>query len=79
MSDKKTAQERFDELYISGNEIQRVLGVQRSSILAARRKGLLPEPVVVPGIRAFIWERDKATPCINAWKASLNFKRGITA
>lgn len=79
MSDKKTAQERFDELYITSSEIQEELNVERSTILNARRRGLLPEPILVRGVRAFIWERDKVRPYLEAWKISLASRRGELA
>ena len=79
MSDNNTAQTRFDELYITSSEIQKDLQVNRSAILYARRRGMLPEPIVVHGTRAFIWERAKATPFIEAWKISLASRRGQLA
>lgn len=75
MSDNKTAQERFDEMFITGSEIQSRLSVNRSTILNARRRGLLPDPIVVRGTRAFIWEREKVTPYLDAWQIALSSRR----
>lgn len=74
-----TPQELFDERYITGSEIQHTMNVSRSSVLLARRRGMLPDPIVVKGARAFIWERDKVTPYIEAWKISLASRRGELA
>lgn len=79
MSDNKTSQELFDEKYITSSEIQETLGVERSSILNARRRGMLPDPITVRGVRAFIWEREKVTPYLEAWKISLASRRGELA
>lgn len=79
MSDKNTSQERFDELYITSSEIQQELKVNRSAILYARRRGMLPEPIVVRGSRSFIWERERARPFIDAWALSLASRRGELA
>lgn len=72
----KTAQERFDEKYITSTEISKTLNVERSSILHARNRGLLPEPVVVKGVRAFIWEREPLQQYLDAWKITLASRRG---
>jgi len=79
MSDPKTSQERFDELYITSTEIQEELGVKRSTILNARRRGMLPDPIEVRGVRAFIWERERTRPFLEAWKVSLASRRGELA
>ena len=74
-----TAQARFDELYITSNEIQKTLKVERSSILKARRRGMLPEPVVIRGVNTFIWERAPLKPFLDAWTISLASRRGELA
>lgn len=79
MSKTNTAQERFDELYITSSEIQKELGINRSLLARARTRGRLPEPVCVPGVRAFIWEREAAKPYIEAWRISLASHRGELA
>jgi hypothetical protein len=75
----KTAQELFDEKYITSSEIQKMMGVERSSILNARRRGMLPDPIIVRGVRAFIWERENVTPYLEAWKIALASRRGELA
>ena len=79
MSENKTPQEVFDEMYITGSEIQKIMGVERSSVLGARRRGLLPQPIQVRGARAFIWEREKVQPYLEAWRISLASRRGELA
>ena len=79
MSENKTPQESFDEKYITSSEIQKELKVNRSAVLYARRRGMLPEPIVVRGSRSFIWERAKARPFIDAWALSLASRRGELA
>lgn len=78
MSNEKqnAAQKRFDELYITSSEIQKTLNVARSQILHARTRGLLPEPVVVQGARAFIWERANIQKYLDAWQITLDARRG---
>ena len=75
-STPNTAQERFDKMYVTSTEIQQRLNVVRSVILKARHRGMLPDPVVIPGLRAFIWERENVTPYLDAWELSLASHRG---
>lgn len=79
MSESQSPQERFDEIYITSTEIQEELNVSRSNILNARRRGMLPDPIQIKGVRAFIWEREKTRPFIEAWKLSLASRRGELA
>ena len=46
---EKTAQQEFDEIYITSSEIGQELGVCRATLVNARRRGLLPDPIVVNG------------------------------
>jgi len=79
MPDIQTTQERFDDLYITSSEIQRLLKVDRSAILSARRRGMLPDAVMVRGVRAYIWERKHVAPFLAAWKICLASRRGELA
>ena len=76
MSDNKTSQSTFDKLYITGYEIQKELKVTRTTVLNAKRRGLLPDPIHVPGSRICLWDREVATPFIEAWKIALASRRG---
>lgn len=69
-------QKTFDEEYITTSEIQKRVNVTRSTILQARRRGLLPNPIIVPGNGAFIWKRADVEPYLQAWEVSLACRRG---
>lgn len=71
-----TSQKKFDETYITGHEICETFNVPRSTVLHARRRGMLPDAIVIPGSRSFIWEREKVKPYLEAWKLSLQSRRG---
>lgn len=70
------AQSLFDTTYISGYEICQQLNIPRSTLLRARERHALPEPILVPGVRAFIWERSKVAAALDAWKKELQTRRG---
>ena len=74
--DPTTAQQRFDEQYISSSEIGEELQVTRSTIMAARKRRMLPDPVVVNGMHIYLWERTTVRPYIDAWKMVLAARRG---
>ncbi|QFR59653.1 hypothetical protein P6F33_gp52 [Pseudomonas phage Quinobequin-P09] len=59
---EKTAQQEFDEIYITSSEIGQELGVCRATLVNARRRGLLPDPIIVNGAQIFIWKRDVVRP-----------------
>ncbi len=69
-----TAQERFEQRYITSTEICEEVGVARATILHARRRKLLPNAIVVNNV--YIWEREPIRPFIDAWKFILNVRRG---
>lgn len=71
-----TAQEVFDEKYITSTEIAETLNIERSTVMHGRRRGMLPEPILVKGVRLYIWERETVAPYISAWKLSLASRRG---
>lgn len=73
------AQKAFDERYITSAEIQRDLAVSRTSILNARRRGLLPEPIVINGNQIFIWERVTVMEGLHAWRHILGVRRSPQA
>lgn len=77
MSDvSKTAQEEFDEIYITSSEIGKTLGVCRATIVQARKRGMLPNPVLVNGAQIYIWKRAIVEPFLEAWKLNLAARRG---
>lgn len=73
----QTPQERFNALYISSSEIERLLGVSRTAVLYARKHNILPEPIRIPGRNGFLWERDSVAPHLHAWRRSLEAKGRI--
>lgn len=72
----ETAQEKFDATYISSSEICTELKVSRSTLVNARRSGLLPDPIVVNGVQFHLWERDTVAPYLEAWGIMLKRRRG---
>lgn len=71
----KTAQQRFDETYITATEISRQLSVSRPAVLKAKQRGYLPDPVHVGDQHVTIWERATVEPYLKAWKHSLNCRK----
>lgn len=69
-----TSQIVFDKQYITAAEITRELGISRAGFLYGRRRGMLPEPIVVSEGRLVMWER---TPTLLATIAK--WKEAITA
>lgn len=72
-------QKRFDELYISSTEIASTLGINRASIFHARKRGMLPEPIIVNDSQLYLWERTSIMGIIEAWKQSLDFRKNPKA
>lgn len=70
-----SAQETFDQKYVSSREILQRLKVTRPTISQARKRGLLPEPIVINDTLIFLWERDVVEPFIAAWETILKVKR----
>lgn len=71
----ETPQQRFARLYISSSEICAKMNIARSSLLLARRRGLLPDPIAIPGCTMFVWERATVQPYLDAWKLLLDVRR----
>ena len=69
------AQREFDAKYITAGAVMSYLNVTRTSILAARRSGKLPDPIDIQG-KFYIWERAKVMPYLQAWKMVLDARRG---
>ncbi len=72
----QTAQQEFDEIYITSSEICRELKITRATIVQGRRRGLLPDPIVVNGAQIQIWKREAVRPFLNAWNINLQARRG---
>lgn len=69
-------QAAFDAKYITGSEICEQLQVSRASLLYARNKGILPDPVVIRGSGTYIWVRAEIVQNLEKWKHSLQIRRG---
>lgn len=83
----KTAQQVFDETYISASEICRTLGVSRCSVTNAQKRELLPEPIKLEqgGAYVCLWLRAQVQPALSAWQLMLaarkrasKYDKGIT-
>ncbi len=71
-----TAQQEFDDTYISSSEISRELGISRSTIVQGKKRGMLPDPVTVNGAQIQLWKRVEVRPYLDTWKAALQQRRG---
>lgn len=74
-----TAQQRFDTMYISSAEICTELSIGRTSVLNARRKLVLPDPVLVNNGLVWLWEREKVRPILDEWKAARQRRQAVPA
>lgn len=63
-----SAQTTFDRTYITSTEIARRVGVSRVAVTNARRKNLLPDPIMVNEGQIFIWIRDVVEPALRSWE-----------
>lgn len=70
-----TAQTRFNDTYITASEICSRLHVAKSSIVHARRRGMLPDPVIVADGQFFLWERSTVNRYLDAWELTLTARR----
>lgn len=70
-----TGQEEFDTIYITSSEICKALRVTRAAVVNARKRGLLPDPIVVND-QILIWKRNRVKPYLEAWDISLQSRRG---
>lgn len=76
-SAEKTAQQVFDETYISASEICRTLDVTRGAVTGAQRRGLLPEPIKLEQGNAYLclWVRSQVQPALSAWALMLGTRK----
>ena len=75
MGTQNTFQEQFDNAYITSSEICQRLAVSRTSLVHARHRGVLPDPIAVNGTNIYIWERNIAEPYIKTWEEKLTARR----
>jgi hypothetical protein len=70
-----TAQEEFDDRYVTSAEICVDMGVTRSSVVNRRKAGGLPGAIEIKtrdgGIHLLIWVRADVAPHLEAWRSQL--------
>lgn len=71
-----THQEEFDTAYITSSEICEELQINRVALLIARKRGFLPNAIMVNGNQLTLWRRDLIRPHITSWKATIQARRG---
>lgn len=69
----------FDEVYVTSSEICERLDIQRSTLVLARQRGELPEPIVVNGAQIHIWKRADIDVPLEAYAVKLRARRGLPA
>lgn len=78
-----TAQEEFDQKYITSTELCATLGVTRATLVNGRRRGALPEPVQINrpngDPHVMLWIREEAQPFIDRWVEELKTRREASA
>lgn len=69
----KTAQQVFDETYISASEICRTLDITRGAVTNAQKRKLLPAPIKLEqgGGYLCLWLRAQVQPTLEAWELML--------
>jgi hypothetical protein len=79
----RTAQEEFDETYISSTEICKELGITRATVTNGRQRGMLPDAIELlrpdGAPHMVLWRRDRVRPFLDAWKIALQSRRGELA
>lgn len=72
---RRTAQQRFDEIYMTSSEIARELEISRTTLVQGRKRGMLPDPIVVNEGQVVLYERAIVRPYLDAWKLVLTTRR----
>lgn len=72
---EKTAQQRFNNLYITAAEIAELVGVTQVAVYKAQDSGKLPGAVRVAQRGQYVWERVAIQPHIDAWRTAMEAKR----
>lgn len=74
MTTVNSAQEEFDRKYISSSEICKTLQISRPTLMSARKRGLLPDPIAI-GNQIYLWERERVKENLDAWAIILKVRR----
>jgi predicted DNA-binding transcriptional regulator AlpA len=72
-------QVRFDTTYITAHEIARTLDVSRTTVHHARKRGALPNPIMVGPDMIYIWERAPTQPYIDAMRDAIIARKAVPA
>ena len=82
MSTERTVNEKtqaeFDDKYITSKELMTRLKISKATLLLGNKRGLLPEPLTVSGISAYLWVRAETVELVDAWDKMLTAKRNHT-
>lgn len=71
------AQQRFNENYITSIEICKRLGISRVALGQALRRGTLPKPIGIDGLRIHLWQRQEVEGALQQWEADIRNRRGV--
>lgn len=71
-----TAQDEFNNHYITSSEIGRRLRITRTAVIRARQNGHLPDPIFVER-HLTIWKRDAVEPHIIQWELRRKERFGV--
>ncbi len=71
------AKAKFEEQYITANQIAEHVGVSRTSVHTARTSGRLPNGFDIGS--TFIWERYSIQPIIDTWRDKIANHAGAEA
>lgn len=77
MSENELTPEQFKLRYITSVEICKLLDVTRATVLQARRRGMLPNPIRFLDRKHYVWDREEVKPFLDAWTLSLASRRGL--
>jgi hypothetical protein len=69
------AQKEFDRAYITSSEICKSLRISRASLVLARRRGAIPQPILVNDSQIHIWRRKDIQGVLDSWQLDLQIRR----
>lgn len=72
------AQQEFDEKYITSSEVCKLLDMSRPVLLHHRKKGKLPNEILLQNGQLVLWERKFIAPYLETLSQARNARR-ITA
>lgn len=77
MTDRKppTAQQKFDDAYITSGEIRKRLRIGRGTLSRATSRGYLPNHIETEDGALYLWERHAIEPVLKEWGERLTQRR----